>query len=277
MPILKKHAEGSAGGGAWGIAGSNAGGPMSEGNESEHLQVSDYELQREANIKRNQQLLAALGLQQAPTHAQPSPATPRTSKKRPRDSSALTASTQTRRSARAPAAPEGGSSAVQGGSERADPPATPAPSAVAAVSVASGAEPFGAGAAAGALRPLVVADSAKAAGSSSLFAQRILQVVQTIPRGKVASYGQCAAMAGSPNSARQVGKLLSLGLAGVWWGGTAAPWQRVVNASGGISLPPAAGGIRQPFPLVCLSLFHTLSIGAPPLVQAALWALSHLT
>ena len=46
------------------------------------------------------------------------------------------------------------------------------------------------------------------AGSSGSFASRVLKVVRAIPRGKVASYGQCAALAGSPNKARQVGKLL---------------------------------------------------------------------
>ncbi|KAJ1486500.1 6-O-methylguanine DNA methyltransferase [Baffinella frigidus] len=213
MPILKSCAGMSA--------GANAGEPLSEANP----QVSEYELQREANIQRNQQLLISLGLQAPPTH-EPSPATPPTSRKRPRDSSALTASTQPRRSARTPT-----ESAPEGGPGRVDPPATPAKSVAAEVSVTSGAEPFEAGAAAGALRPVGIADSAKAAGSSSLFAQRVLQVVQAIPRGKVASYGQCAAMAGSPNSARQVGKLLALGLAR----GGAAPWQRVVNASGSVS------------------------------------------
>ena len=72
------------------------------------------------------------------------------------------------------------------------------------------------------------------------FAWRVLQAVKAIPKGKVAAYGQCAALAGSPKNARQVGKLLSLGLAS---GG--APWQRVINSAGGISLPSAGGGDRQ--------------------------------
>ena len=68
----------------------------------------------------------------------------------------------------------------------------------------------------------------------------MLQVVKAIPVGKVAAYGQVAGLAGSPRNARQVGKLLAAGLAA---GG--APWQRVINSAGGISLPPAAGGDRQ--------------------------------
>ena len=67
-------------------------------------------------------------------------------------------------------------------------------------------------------------------------------MVEAIPRGKVASYGQCAAYAGAPNAAWQVGRLLALGLAA---GGDDVPWQRVINAAGGISLPADAGGSRQ--------------------------------
>jgi O6-methylguanine-DNA--protein-cysteine methyltransferase len=63
------------------------------------------------------------------------------------------------------------------------------------------------------VRPLVFEDAARAAGSSKDFARRVLQVVKAIPVGRVASYGQCAALAGRPNNARQVGKLLALGLA----------------------------------------------------------------
>ena len=91
------------------------------------------------------------------------------------------------------------------------------------------------------VRPLVFSDVARAAGSSYEFAERVRQVVQAIPVGRVASYGQCAALAGRPNNARQVGKLLALGLAS----GGDLPWQRVINSSGGISLPFAAGGATQ--------------------------------
>ena len=60
--------------------------------------------------------------------------------------------------------------------------------------------------------------------------QRILAVVKRIPRGRVATYGQVASIAGLPRHARQVGYALhSLSDA------EAVPWQRVVNASGGVS------------------------------------------
>lgn len=69
---------------------------------------------------------------------------------------------------------------------------------------------------------------------------RILAAVRRIPRGRVASYGQVAASAGLPRRARLVGKVLS-GLPS----GSTAPWHRVVNASGGISLPAASGSEQR--------------------------------
>jgi methylated-DNA-protein-cysteine methyltransferase-like protein len=71
------------------------------------------------------------------------------------------------------------------------------------------------------------------------FPWRVLQVVHAIPFGYVAAYGQCAALAGAPRNARQVGKFLSQGLFGE------APWQRVLNSSGAITLPTSAGRERQ--------------------------------
>ena len=67
-------------------------------------------------------------------------------------------------------------------------------------------------------------------------ARAIWTAVERIPRGKVASYGQVAAMAGLPGRARLVGKLLSRVPPGF-----EIPWHRVVNAQGKISLPGRAG------------------------------------
>ncbi len=59
---------------------------------------------------------------------------------------------------------------------------------------------------------------------------RILAVVRRIPAGRVATYGQVAALAGLPGAARQVGyALFSLPEP------TDVPWQRVVNARGEVS------------------------------------------
>lgn len=58
----------------------------------------------------------------------------------------------------------------------------------------------------------------------------IYAVVGRIPAGRVATYGQVAALAGLPGRARLVGYALNA-LAG----GSTVPWQRVVNAQGRIS------------------------------------------
>ncbi len=56
-------------------------------------------------------------------------------------------------------------------------------------------------------------------------------LIRRIPRGKVASYGQIAALAGLPGAARQVGYALH-----ALPGDGNIPWHRVVNAAGRISL-----------------------------------------
>lgn len=60
--------------------------------------------------------------------------------------------------------------------------------------------------------------------------EKIWQVVNQIPKGKVASYGQVAKLAGLPGYARYVGYTMkSLP------SGTKLPWYRVVNSKGSIS------------------------------------------
>lgn len=65
---------------------------------------------------------------------------------------------------------------------------------------------------------------------------RIWRQVARIPRGRVATYGQIASLAGLGRNARQVGYALHALPEGV-----AVPWQRVVNAAGRISLPHEDG------------------------------------
>lgn len=79
-----------------------------------------------------------------------------------------------------------------------------------------------------------------ASTSGGQFALCVRTVISHIPRGKVAAYGQVAALAGAPRNARQVGRMLGEGLC---YGG--APWHRVLGASGRVSLPAAAGGDTQ--------------------------------
>ena len=68
---------------------------------------------------------------------------------------------------------------------------------------------------------------------------RVYAVVRRIPRGRVATYGQVAALAGRPRHARLVGYALH-----ALPDRTTVPWHRVVNAEGRISVrrtAPAAG------------------------------------
>lgn len=64
--------------------------------------------------------------------------------------------------------------------------------------------------------------------------RQIYRVVACIPRGRVATYGQIAQLAGLPGRARLVGQALAV------LTDSAIPWQRVVNSRGEIS--PRADG-----------------------------------
>jgi methylated-DNA-protein-cysteine methyltransferase-like protein len=64
----------------------------------------------------------------------------------------------------------------------------------------------------------------------------IYAVVRRIPRGKVATYGQVAELAGLPGHARQVGYALH-----ALSNGTTVPWHRVINAAGRCSLRAVPG------------------------------------
>ena len=64
----------------------------------------------------------------------------------------------------------------------------------------------------------------------STFREAVITVVNTIPEGQVATYGQIATLVGHPGAARQVGMILR-GLKEH----EHVPWQRVINAKGGVS------------------------------------------
>jgi methylated-DNA-protein-cysteine methyltransferase-like protein len=72
------------------------------------------------------------------------------------------------------------------------------------------------------------------------FTRRVRDVIRSIPRGKVASYGQVAAVAGDPRQARQVAWILHASSEK-----EGLPWHRVIAARGRISLPSARGGREQ--------------------------------
>lgn len=65
------------------------------------------------------------------------------------------------------------------------------------------------------------------------FHRLVYRLVRKVPRGKVVTYGQVAAILGHPRAARAVGQALRMlprGLTNV------VPWQRVINAAGSVSL-----------------------------------------
>lgn len=66
------------------------------------------------------------------------------------------------------------------------------------------------------------------------------EVVARIPSGRVATYGQVAALAGFPRHARQVG----YALAALPASRTDVPWQRVINARGEVS-PRSRSGMHH--------------------------------
>ncbi|MDQ0429000.1 methylated-DNA-protein-cysteine methyltransferase-like protein [Planomicrobium stackebrandtii] len=63
------------------------------------------------------------------------------------------------------------------------------------------------------------------------FTEKALDVMKRIPSGKIMTYGQVAAAAGSPRAARQVTRILHSMSAKY-----NLPWHRVVNAQGQIVL-----------------------------------------
>lgn len=69
------------------------------------------------------------------------------------------------------------------------------------------------------------------------FAEAVYEIVAQIPQGRVMTYGQIAALAGSPRAARIVGGVAH-------WGPTDLPWQRVVNKTGGLARGYTRGGLE---------------------------------
>jgi len=70
--------------------------------------------------------------------------------------------------------------------------------------------------------------------------RRILNIVKDIPEGKVATYGQIAALAGMPRRARLVGQVLAK-----LDDSDPVPWHRVVNAKGMISQRSRLDGCEE--------------------------------
>jgi len=80
------------------------------------------------------------------------------------------------------------------------------------------------------------------------FNQRVWELVRTVPRGTVTTYGRVAELLGTPPG---VAAETYHAHGARWVGGAMAacpddvPWQRVVNAQGKISIRSGSGHLRQ--------------------------------
>lgn len=91
---------------------------------------------------------------------------------------------------------------------------------------------------------------------------RIYAVVRRIPRGRVATYGQVAALADLPGRARLVGYALAA-LAGE----SDLPWHRVVNAAGRVSIRDAEPAMQLQRALLTREGVTFSGSGAIPLAR----------
>ena len=60
------------------------------------------------------------------------------------------------------------------------------------------------------------------------FREQVYNLISEVPRGRVVTYGQVAALCGSPRAARIVGSLAH-------FGPPELPWHRLVNKKGGLA------------------------------------------
>jgi methylated-DNA-protein-cysteine methyltransferase-like protein len=74
----------------------------------------------------------------------------------------------------------------------------------------------------------------------SNFTERVEALVSQIPKGRVMTYGQLAALCGNARAARIVGGIAH-------FGDPSLPWQRVVNKQGGLAsgYPGGRSGHKQ--------------------------------
>ena len=71
------------------------------------------------------------------------------------------------------------------------------------------------------------------------FKKRVQDIVRKIPRGKTLSYGEVAALAGSPNAARAVGTIMKNNF------DDTIPCHRVITASGKVGEYNRGGAERK--------------------------------
>ncbi|MCM3513416.1 MULTISPECIES: MGMT family protein [Carnobacterium] len=72
------------------------------------------------------------------------------------------------------------------------------------------------------------------------FTNRVIKIIQSIPSGKVMTYGQIAGLAGNPRGARQVVRILHSMSQNY-----NLPWHRIINAKGEVVIKDAEGAFTQ--------------------------------
>ncbi len=94
------------------------------------------------------------------------------------------------------------------------------------------------------------------------FRERVEAVVALIPRGRVMTYGQLAALCGNARAARIVGGIAHFGDPNL-------PWQRVVNKHGGLAsgYPGGRQGHKAHLETEGIAVADDLTVN----IQALLW------
>ncbi|MNL18003.1 methylated-DNA--protein-cysteine methyltransferase [compost metagenome] len=72
------------------------------------------------------------------------------------------------------------------------------------------------------------------------FSAAVISLIQKVPAGKIATYGQIAKLAGKPQGARGVAWILNSSSKA-----HKLPWQRILNSSGKISFPVDSAEYRK--------------------------------
>lgn len=77
------------------------------------------------------------------------------------------------------------------------------------------------------------------------FTSEVIEIIKSIPKGKVATYGQIAALAGNPRASRQVVRVIHS-----MSSKHNLPWHRIINSKGKIAIIDKTGADEQKFRLL---------------------------
>jgi len=72
------------------------------------------------------------------------------------------------------------------------------------------------------------------------FSKQVMSFIKKVPKGKVATYGQIAKLAGKPQGSRGVAWILNSSSEA-----HDLPWHRIINSKGQISFPKASSSYRK--------------------------------